>query len=147
LLKTQDPSAATVEVAASIFPNGQTNVSGAGLQPIPAAEFNISNPSIGMVEGANGERWGFNGDSSPRPPIDHLSFTGDLNMGMSIDDGGFAWEMIGLGLEEPLPPQETIDDLWVTSTMSPPGFPLVQKLIISFSDIIFTSTKSILPFQ
>jgi hypothetical protein len=23
----------------------------------------------------------------------------------------FTWEMIGLGLEEPLPPQETIDEL------------------------------------
>lgn len=26
-------------------------------------------------------------------------------------DNSFTWEMIGLGLEEPLPPQETIDEL------------------------------------
>lgn len=26
----------------------------------------------------------------------------------------FSWEMIGLGLEEPMPPQDVVDDLWVT---------------------------------
>lgn len=28
-------------------------------------------------------------------------------------DENFSWEMIGLGLEEPLPTQEAIDELWV----------------------------------
>lgn len=45
--------------------------------------------------------------------MDELTFTADMNMGMGIDDSTFTWEMIGLGLEEPLPPQETIDELWV----------------------------------
>jgi hypothetical protein len=36
-------------------------------------------------------------------------------MGMGIDDSTFTWEMIGLGLEEPLPPQETIDELYVSN--------------------------------
>lgn len=27
----------------------------------------------------------------------------------------FSWEMIGLGLEEPLPPQDVMDELWVAS--------------------------------
>lgn len=45
--------------------------------------------------------------------MDNLSFPTDMNMGMGIDDNTFTWEMIGLGLEEPLPPQETIDELYV----------------------------------
>ena len=47
--------------------------------------------------------------------MEDLTFTGDMSMGMGIDDSNFTWEMIGLGLEEPLPPQETIDELWVDS--------------------------------
>lgn len=44
-----------------------------------------------------------------------MAFSTDLNMGMGIDDNTFTWEMIGLGLEEPLPPQDTIDDLYVVN--------------------------------
>lgn len=34
--------------------------------------------------------------------------------GMSAENAdAYPWEMIGLGLDEPLPPQETIDDLYV----------------------------------
>ena len=43
---------------------------------------------------------------SPGPSI-----MADINLG--IDDT-MSWEMIGLGLEEPLPMQEAIDDLLVT---------------------------------
>ncbi len=32
----------------------------------------------------------------------------DINLGM---DGNYSWEMIGLGLEEPMPTQEAIDEL------------------------------------
>ena len=42
---------------------------------------------------------------SPGPSI-----MADMNLG--IDDS-MSWEMIGLGLEEPLPMQEAIDDLLV----------------------------------
>lgn len=45
--------------------------------------------------------------------MDSMAFTADMNMGMGLDDNTFTWEMIGLGLEEPLPPQETIDELYV----------------------------------
>ncbi len=44
--------------------------------------------------------------------MDDITFNAaNLNMGMTMDETNFTWEMIGLGLEEPLPPQETIDDL------------------------------------
>ncbi len=42
-----------------------------------------------------------------------MTFSADMNMSMGIDDNTFTWEMIGLGLEEPLPPQDTIDELLV----------------------------------
>lgn len=34
----------------------------------------------------------------------------DMNLGLDDD---FSWEMIGLGLEEPMPTQEAIDELYV----------------------------------
>lgn len=91
----------------------QANVSGVTPRSIPAADFGVSNPSIGIVEGVNAERWGFNGDSPAQLSMDNMNFTADMNMDMGIDDNTFTWEMIGLGLEEPLPPQETIDELYV----------------------------------
>ena len=38
----------------------------------------------------------------------------DFNTTMNMNNVGnnFTWEMIGLGLDEPLPPQETIDELY-----------------------------------
>lgn len=102
----------TTEVTPTTFAAGQTGVSGIGLASVPAGDFNVSNPSIGIVDGVNTERWGFNGES-PQPPLNDLGFSADMNMGMGIDDNTFTWEMIGLGLEEPLPPQETIDELYV----------------------------------
>ncbi|RYO73852.1 hypothetical protein DL766_010638 [Monosporascus sp. MC13-8B] len=42
--------------------------------------------------------------------IDDFSFGGNMSIGMNHMNN-FTWEMIGLGLEEPLPPQETIDEL------------------------------------
>ena len=50
---------------------------------------------VGAVSGASG--------SSP-------SFAISQNLESGIEEQ-FSWEMIGLGLEEPLPPQETINEL------------------------------------
>jgi hypothetical protein len=58
--------------------------------------------------------------------MDNLAFTADMNMGMGLDDNTFTWEMIGLGLEEPLPPQETIDELYVVFSL----YPFKHKLIL-----------------
>lgn len=73
----------------------------------------MSNSSIGLPNGTDADRWGFSGES-PQPPMDNMAFTADMNMGLGLDDNTFTWEMIGLGLEEPLPPQETIDELYVS---------------------------------
>ena len=43
-----------------------------------------------------------------------ISGTSDFAPSMSFGlDDNFSWEMIGLGLEEPLPTQEAIDELYV----------------------------------
>lgn len=89
------------------FTSTSSGVSGVGLRPIPATDFGVQN----ILNGVNDERWRYNGDS-PQAPLEDLGFnSGDLNMQMGLDDSTFTWEMIGLGLEEPLPPQETIDEL------------------------------------
>ncbi len=93
----------SAENSGASFPNGQLNTSGIGLHGITAGDFTAS-PSMGIPNGVSAERWGFNGESPP------LIF-GDINIDMNLDEGGSAWEMIGLGLEEPMPPQETIDEL------------------------------------
>jgi len=94
---------------------------------VPAGDFNVSNPSITIVEGVNADRWGFNGES-PQPPLNDLNFAADMNMGMGIDDNTFTWEMIGLGLDEPLPPQETIDELHqIYFDKIHPSVPMIHK--------------------
>ena len=112
LLKTQDPAVVTPEAAPASFANGQTNVSGVGLRSVPATDFSVLDPAIVGVGGVNAERWGYNGES-PQQPMEPFGFPSDNMTGMGIDDNTFTWEMIGLGLEEPLPPQETIDELYV----------------------------------
>ncbi len=57
------------------------------------------------------DRWHFAADSPNAPPLDDFPFSGGIGMGIGGVDNNFSWEMIGLGLEEPLPPQETIDEL------------------------------------
>lgn len=125
LLKTQDPVVTTPELPQTNFGSGQRNVSGVGLNSVTAGDFNISTPALNIGNGVDTERWGFNGES-PSAPIDNMNFTADLNMGMGLDDNTFTWEMIGLGLEEPLPPQDTIDELYVFT-----GIPR-RRILISF---------------
>lgn len=66
--------------------------------------------------------------------------------GMNFDHPGmsavpaeaYPWEMIGLGLDEPLPPQDTIDDLYVQI------LPRMEiKELTKSTDIEYTSKKSI----
>lgn len=75
------------------------------------------------------DRRAFNGDSPQQgAPMDDFSF--QPNMGMNINNvgGDFTWEMIGLGLEEPLPPQETIDELHqVYFEKVHPSIPMIHK--------------------
>lgn len=109
LLKTQDPVPPAPEVPTS-FTYEPRRVSGVGLHTNPPEDFNPSNTSMHLGNEAEPNRWDFN-DEPPQPTID-MAFTADMNAGMGLDGNTFTWEMIGLGLEESLPPQDTIDELY-----------------------------------
>ncbi|CAG8950541.1 hypothetical protein HYFRA_00002748 [Hymenoscyphus fraxineus] len=128
LLKTQEPIAnPPKEVAPGSFTT--SNASGTTPRTVSAPDFGIANGPINLVGGVGTERWGFNGDSPGQPPpIDDLTFGGDMSMAMGIDDSTFTWEMIGLGLEEPLPPQDTIDELHtIYFDKIHPSLPMIHK--------------------
>jgi hypothetical protein len=62
------------------------------------------------------DRWHFNAESPPQPgSIDNFDFNSNISMNVNQVDSNFTWEIINLGLEEPLPPQETIDELYAHS--------------------------------
>lgn len=83
--------------------------SSSGLLGTPNADFLVPRANVAAVNDQDYEQWHFPADS-PRPAMEDIAF--DPNLGMAVDPT-FTWEMIGLGLDEPLPPQETIDELYV----------------------------------
>lgn len=118
LLKTQDPPVTTPEIIPTSF------TSGAALGSVPAGDFGIPNPTAGIL---GTERWRYNGESPPQP-MDNMGFPEGMDMGMGLDDNTFTWEMIGLGLEEPLPPQDTIDELHqIYFDKIHPSVPMIHK--------------------
>ncbi|POS72372.1 fungal specific transcription factor [Diaporthe helianthi] len=107
LLKTQDQPAApkqVVHVAAPPALNSDPKVNGSLSTP---NNLTVHDPSISLTARGDLDRWNFNGDNSPQPrqPADTFDFNA-IPM-----QNSFTWEMVGLGLEEPLPPQESIDEL------------------------------------
>jgi hypothetical protein len=113
LLKTQDVSpTTTAQKAKTISIPIPADTTSKATQPVTAPpNFTVSDPSIGIASSRDMDRWNFNGESPQNAPIDDFNFNSNLNIGVNSIDGNFTWEMIGLGLEEPLPPQETIDEL------------------------------------
>ena len=107
LLKTQEPSSSTSPEATKTpiltFEPSRNH------QTTAPASFNVANPSMGIA----GERdaWCFSGESPQGDGLADFNFTNNMPISMNSMDPSFTWEMIGLGLEEPLPPQETIDEL------------------------------------
>lgn len=109
MLKTQEPATKTPDASRPSFPINNTHSKGNGVLATPNPDFGVTNPDIAVVNDRDHERWHFPGDS-PQPVMEDMAFDPNLNMGMTVDPT-FTWEMIGLGLDEPLPPQETIDEL------------------------------------
>lgn len=112
LIKTQDPAPVAAAPAAPAVPpmNMDANVSNHVPAPQMGATLGVPQPSIAI----NGERE-MDHSWSPQPgaPLDDFNFNSAMGMGMNNVGTNFPWEMIGLGLEEPLPPQDTIDELYV----------------------------------
>ncbi|KAL8865618.1 MAG: hypothetical protein Q9174_006792 [Haloplaca sp. 1 TL-2023] len=86
------------------FPNGGATIDVMGIAAPPLTYFDdISIPR------ANPDGQGMMPDAPPETAPD-LNL--DMNMNQpSLFDDGMTWEMVGLGLEEPLPTQEAIDEL------------------------------------
>ncbi|KAI0508508.1 fungal-specific transcription factor domain-containing protein [Xylaria bambusicola] len=126
LLKTQEPSSSaspettkTPNVTFEPTRNHQTNT---------PAGFNVANPSIGISGERDIDRWRFNGESPQGNGLDEFNFTSNMPINMNSMDPSFTWEMIGLGLEEPLPPQETIDELHqIYFEKIHPSVPMIHK--------------------
>ncbi|KAJ6790104.1 hypothetical protein PWT90_02108 [Aphanocladium album] len=68
-------------------------------------------PSSAMAVDPEIDRWNYTADSPRAAPVEDFNFNSNMGMPMNNDASNFSWEMIGLGLEEPLPAQETIDEL------------------------------------
>ncbi|KGQ03050.1 hypothetical protein BBAD15_g11742 [Beauveria bassiana D1-5] len=88
LLKTQEPS--------------QSAQSSSSPAKRPTAA-----PAPTVAVDAEIDRWNYTAESPRAAPAEEFNFS----MPMNSDGSKFSWEMIGLGLEEPLPAQQTIDEL------------------------------------
>lgn len=87
-----------------------------------------SNLDPALTMAGNGD-WQLPGESSPHAAgLDDFNFNSmAMDMGNTVD-ANFTWEMIGLGLEEPLPTQETIDELHrIYFDKVHPSIPMVHK--------------------
>ncbi|KAI0399481.1 fungal-specific transcription factor [Xylaria palmicola] len=127
LLKTQEPSISTSPETTKT-PNVAFEQTRTQQATAPAA-FNVANPSIAIASDRDLERWRFNGESPQGNGLDEFNtFASSMPITMNNMDPSFTWEMIGLGLEEPLPPQETIDELHqIFFEKIHPSLPMIHK--------------------
>ncbi|KAI1503217.1 fungal-specific transcription factor domain-containing protein [Biscogniauxia marginata] len=128
LLKTQEPSTTAASPDhASKTPTvafEQTR----SQQAAATASFHVANPPIGIAGDRDMDRWHFNGESPQAGGLEDFNFAGSMPMPINGMDPSFTWEMIGLGLEEPLPPQETIDELHqMYFEKIHPSLPMIHK--------------------
>ncbi|KAM0563886.1 hypothetical protein ACHAPJ_000093 [Fusarium lateritium] len=121
LLKTQEPPQ-------NIPKNLNVAVPGPPQTTSPA-NLNITNAPIDLTGDHNMEQhWNFTDKSPQQGTMDNFNFNTSLDMGINNVGGTFTWEMIGLGLEEPLPPQETIDELHqIYFEKVHPSLPMIHK--------------------
>lgn len=92
LLKTQDPS----------DPAHASNP----MQSMPSANFSDVAGMTLLSEPADGIQQPVSSNAGTDPHMDSMMD----NLGLAPDET-FSWELISLGLEEPLPSQEIIDDM------------------------------------
>lgn len=88
----------------------------------------MTNPSMGIRTDRDLDPWQLNDASPQAANLDDFNFNANMGLNMNSVGGNFTWEMIGLGLEEPLPPQETIDELHqVYFEKVHPSIPMIHK--------------------
>ncbi|KAL0936629.1 binuclear zinc transcription factor [Colletotrichum truncatum] len=131
LLKTQDPPAAPADSSRTI-PLGLDAASARNQHSASVPNFSVTSSNLAVPADRDAERWRFNGESpqtqNAAPPMDDFNFNSNMSMGLNNVGSNFTWEMIGLGLEEPLPPQETIDELHqIYFEKCHPSVPMIHK--------------------
>lgn len=113
LLKGQDEPA-TESVAPSRLDQGASAVNGTqqrnGSNVGPVGDITVNAGNTGNMRHMNAVFGQQDDASASQLPSGIFSTMSDLNMNPP-DEEQFQWEMIGLGLDEPLPPQEAIDEL------------------------------------
>ncbi|KAF5018592.1 hypothetical protein F66182_9421 [Fusarium sp. NRRL 66182] len=93
------------------------------------ANINIPNASINLMgDHSIEQQWNFTEKSPQQGAMEDFNFNASMDMGLNNVGGTFTWEMIGLGLEEPLPPQDTIDELHqIYFEKVHPSIPMIHK--------------------
>ena len=84
------------------------------MSSIPQPGFQLNDLEIGMAMGDQDMMSGFLDATDNQPDRSIKSGSGNTTQSGEVNtDFGetISWEMIGLGLEEPLPPQDMIDEL------------------------------------
>ncbi|KAL1883883.1 hypothetical protein VTK73DRAFT_7671 [Phialemonium thermophilum] len=128
LLQAHDSGAATSDMAAKPISSAATGAPNPNHHAAATANFNVTDPSIGIASGRDMDRWRLNAESPQNGSMDDFNFNNNITMGVNNMDSNFTWEMIGLGLEEPLPPQETIDELHqIYFEKVHPSVPMIHK--------------------
>lgn len=111
LLKTQDPTAAVGDASKKpVVPTLENGAARAHARSV-GSNYAVANQPLVVAGDRDMDRWQYNGESPRTAAVEEFNFNGNMPMPMSNMNNNFPWEMIGLGLEEPLPTQETIDEL------------------------------------
>ncbi|KAI1467436.1 uncharacterized protein F4812DRAFT_396529 [Daldinia caldariorum] len=126
LLNKKEPSF-TVGIDTNKSPNVTYDQPNHNQRTAPTPSFNVPTPQMNMSRDRDMDQWHFNADS-PQAATGLDEFNFGENMNMNGVDNSFQWEMIGLGLEEPLPSQETIDELHqIYFDKIHPSLPMIHK--------------------
>ncbi|SPN97812.1 related to Zn(II)2Cys6 transcriptional activator [Cephalotrichum gorgonifer] len=127
MLKTQEPNAAgggNPKPVSLALENGASH----GQPQGHATNYAVGNPSLGMGGDRDMDRWQYSGESPRTATVEEFNFNSNMPVPMNNMNSNFPWEMIGLGLEEPLPTQETIDELHqIYFERIHPSAPMIHK--------------------
>jgi hypothetical protein len=120
---------ADYQLGASQLPPLPEGTVDANPQLTAASSMPVSTIPSGAPLAHEADHWPLNSDSPQAANLDNFNFNASLGV-PTCDDAAnqFTWEMIGLGLEEPLPSQETINELHqIYFEKVHPSIPMVHK--------------------
>ncbi len=110
-MKTQEPNNGVLGDSSRARTMSVENGGSRNQRPGSGPGFTVGTPALGMSGDRDMDRWQFNGESPQTATVEEFNFNGNMPLPMNTGGNMNTWEMIGLGLEEPLPRQDTIDEL------------------------------------